>query len=91
MRHLGEEPAGIIIGYNEIPVDQELLTLLEGFGFKRDYCQQCLDANKHNHVTTTYYLLLKKKQREGLASEDYRNLSNLFQSFRNKPAKSLAN
>ena len=25
MRHLGEEPAGIIIGYNEIPVSREII------------------------------------------------------------------
>ena len=29
-------------------------------GFTFDYASKCIDANKHNHVTTTYYLLLRK-------------------------------
>lgn len=33
---------------------------LESYEFNINYAQQCIDANKHNHVTTTYYLLLKK-------------------------------
>ena len=26
---------------------------------------RCIEANKHNHITTTYYLLLKKHLRNG--------------------------
>ena len=30
------------------------------FEYKKDYVVRCLNANKHNHITTSYYLLLKK-------------------------------
>jgi len=39
--------------------------MLEERGFPREHAVRCLDANKHNHVTTCYYLLLKKHQLEG--------------------------
>jgi len=38
---------------------------LETHEFNKNYAQQCIDANKHNHVTTTYYLLLKKYSQNG--------------------------
>lgn len=37
----------------------------EQHNFKTDFTQKCLDANKHNHATTTYYLFLKRLEREG--------------------------
>lgn len=39
--------------------------MLEDKGFQREQAIRCLDANKHNHVTTCYYLLLKRLEREG--------------------------
>jgi hypothetical protein len=30
-----------------------------------EYAKKCIEANKHNHVTTTYYLLLQKHLRNG--------------------------
>ncbi len=39
--------------------------MLEQKGFQKEYAVRCLDANKHNHVTTCYYLLLKRLEREG--------------------------
>jgi 5'-AMP-activated protein kinase catalytic alpha subunit len=43
-------------------------------GFQRDYAIRCLDANKHNHVTTCYYLLLKKYEKEGkISTANYYN------------------
>ena len=41
-------------------MDYDLLAQLEGLGFNLEYAERCIEANKHNHVTTTYYLLLKK-------------------------------
>jgi 5'-AMP-activated protein kinase catalytic alpha subunit len=38
---------------------------MEKYDFESDHTVRCLEANKHNHVTTTYYLLLKKHLREG--------------------------
>ena len=39
--------------------------MLEERGFARDKVVRCLDANMHNHETTSYYLILKKLEREG--------------------------
>ena len=39
------------------------------YNFKKDYAVKCINANKHNHVTTTYYLLLKRKEQLGEVSE----------------------
>jgi 5'-AMP-activated protein kinase catalytic alpha subunit len=58
-------PPGIIVGYNRIPIDQRILQQLAAYDFSTDYAQKCIDANKHNHVTTTYHLLLRKHLREG--------------------------
>ncbi|TNV86765.1 hypothetical protein FGO68_gene6602 [Halteria grandinella] len=56
---------GLIVGYNQIPNEEPILDMLEEKGFQREYAIRCLDANKHNHVTTCYYLLLKRLEREG--------------------------
>ena len=53
------------MGYNTIPNEEEVLKLLELKSLSREYAIRCLDANKHNHVTTCYYLILKKLEREG--------------------------
>jgi serine/threonine protein kinase len=52
---------GLIIGFNDIPIDHSILSQLEQFGFSPEYAAKCLEANKHNHVTTAYYLLLHKR------------------------------
>jgi len=56
---------GLIIGKNEIPIENSMLSHLEKFGFKRDYAMTCLNKNKHNQVTTVYYLLHKRFEMEG--------------------------
>lgn len=56
---------GIIVGYHQMPIDLNVLSSLEQYGFQNDNAQKCLDANKHNHVTTTYYLLLRKFHQSG--------------------------
>jgi 5'-AMP-activated protein kinase catalytic alpha subunit len=56
---------GILVGYNQIPVDTYILSLLQKFNLPIDYVRQCLEANKHNSKTTGYYLLLKKHLMEG--------------------------
>jgi 5'-AMP-activated protein kinase, catalytic alpha subunit len=56
---------GLIIGKNEIPIENSMLSHLEKFGFKRDYATTCLNKNKHNQVTTVYYLLHKRFEMEG--------------------------
>jgi 5'-AMP-activated protein kinase, catalytic alpha subunit len=42
-----------------------ILDRLVVLNFKKDYVLKCINANKHNHATTSYYLLLKKADQEG--------------------------
>lgn len=42
---------------------------LVSLNFKREYTIKCINANKHNHATTSYYLLLKKAEYAGEVSE----------------------
>lgn len=55
---------GLIIGYNRIPIQNKILNLMNKQGFDPKYIQRCIDANKHNHCTTTYYIYLKKLKLE---------------------------
>lgn len=42
------------------------------FDYKKDYVVRCLNANKHNHITTSYYLLLKRFTDKGeIKQEDF--------------------
>lgn len=59
------ENRGLIVGYNQIPNEESVLDILEAKGFQKENAIRCLDANKHNHVTTCYYLLLKRFEKEG--------------------------
>ena len=51
---------GLFIGLSQIPIHTKVLDMLIQYNFKKDYAVKCINANKHNHVTTTYYLLLKR-------------------------------
>lgn len=42
---------------------------LKEYGHDVDYSARCIEANKHNSITTTYYLLLKKASKEGRNSK----------------------
>ncbi|CAD8043577.1 unnamed protein product [Paramecium primaurelia] len=53
-------PQGIIIGYSRIPIDDAIVDQQIIKGFNSDYIKKCLDANKHNNLTTAYFLILKK-------------------------------
>jgi len=57
-----------MVGYHRMPIDQQILKSLSQFNFDLEYCSRCIEANKHNHITTAYYLLLKKHLRNGHAS-----------------------
>jgi 5'-AMP-activated protein kinase catalytic alpha subunit len=56
---------GIFIGLSQIPVNLVILEKLVLLSFKREYVIKCINANKHNHATTSYYLLLKKAEKAG--------------------------
>ena len=42
-----------------------IVVMLQEYGFNANQAKKYLEANKHNHATTTYYLLLKRFQRTG--------------------------
>ena len=56
---------GIIVGFNKIPIDRQVLSQLKNLSLDPDYVSKCLQANRHNNVTTSYYLSLKKYISEG--------------------------
>lgn len=53
---------GILVGYSAIPINKEILKKLEMYNIDQEHGQKCIEANKHNSITTTYYLLMKKFQ-----------------------------
>ena len=72
-----KEREGIVVGVNPIPVDPQILQQMSPFDFDLEEAQKALEANKHNHTTTTYFLLMKKHIEAGgksiadLNSEEY--------------------
>lgn len=61
-------PQGIVVGFNKIPTDPQVLNSLKDYGYDVEYTRNCLEANRHNKLTTTYYLSLKKFIKNGGAS-----------------------
>lgn len=51
---------GIFIGEDTIFIESKILALLEQYGVSPEVARKHIEANKHNHITTTYYLLLRK-------------------------------
>lgn len=64
-----KQKPGILIGYDHIKIDFSVLKQLKNFGYNLDYSKKCLEADKHNEVTTAYYLLLKKFINSGGVAE----------------------
>ncbi|CAD8190946.1 unnamed protein product [Paramecium octaurelia] len=60
---------GIIVGYNRMPIDDSVVDSLSQQGYDKEYIIKCLDANKHNDVTTAYYLALKRNLINGIQSK----------------------
>ena len=58
-------PKGLIIGYNEIPIDKMLINVVVKQGFKEKAVLQSILNNRHNQMTTLYYLLMKRYIRNG--------------------------
>jgi len=63
------EADGIIIGVNSVPVDHNIVQKLENLNISTSYAKKCIEANKHNHVTTSYYLMLQEHLRNGGKSD----------------------
>lgn len=60
---------GIMVGYDRIPIDLDVLAKLQALGYDIDHAQKSIEANRHNSVTTSYYLLLKKNRKNGANSK----------------------
>jgi 5'-AMP-activated protein kinase catalytic alpha subunit len=56
---------GIIVGYNQIPIDSKILNSLTQYEVDVEKTKICLEANRHNNLTTTYYLEFKKFLKDG--------------------------
>ena len=56
---------GLTIGVNKVPVDENILNMVEKFGFNKEKCRENLETNKFQPITCVYYLCLKKLIREG--------------------------
>ena len=91
-----QKSPGILVGYDQIPVDSAILKQLEDYNIKSEYVRQCIEANKHNSTTTGYYLLLKQHIINGGASitdsfqtTSYNNHKNLSISISNEPQPPL--
>ena len=78
---------GIIVGTDQIPVDDNLLDELKKFDYDLDYSRKCIEANKHNNVTASYNLLLKSKLRDGAITykEAYECKNDLTSLMRRHP------
>jgi hypothetical protein len=69
-----EEKAGTIIGEDPIPIQKNILELLN-----RDYqidiqkCEEYLLKNRFNDLTTSYYLISKRKERAGIFRQQYKD------------------
>ena len=53
------------MGIDPVPIDPKILDSMKQYKINEDYARKCLEANKHNNITSTYYLLLKKIVKSG--------------------------
>jgi serine/threonine protein kinase len=78
---------GLILSNTIIPIDLEIVSLIEGYGYNKNEIVTNIIENKHNDITTCYYILLKKK-------DDVRNSSNLksdeFVNYKNNSHNKLS-
>lgn len=51
---------GYLIGVDELPIEQDVVALMDEYGIDKTELLTSLQQNRHNHSTTTYYLRLKK-------------------------------
>ena len=59
---------GIIIGYNKIPVDENILNLCVTYNADRDKIENSVKNNKYDKGSALYYLLVKKITKKGFQS-----------------------
>lgn len=56
---------GTVVGIDPVPIDPTILTSIQRYSMDPEYARKCIEANKHNNVTSTYYLLLKSHIKGG--------------------------
>ena len=56
---------GITFNKIKIPVDDNILNMVQNYGFNKEECKKLLLKNKFCSLTSIYYLCLKKYVREG--------------------------
>ena len=59
---------GIIIGYNLIPVDENILNLCVAYNYDRDKIEYSVKNNKYDDGSALYYLLVRKITKKGFES-----------------------
>ena len=59
---------GIIIGYNLIPIDENILNLCVAYNSDRDKIEYSVKNNKYDAGSALYYLLVRKITRKGFES-----------------------
>ena len=59
---------GIIIGYNLVPVDENILNLCVAYNCDRDKIEYSVKNNKYDDGSALYYLLVRKITRKGFES-----------------------
>lgn len=68
---------GVVVGYNEIPVDERIVKICGEFGYDKESVFNSVENNKFDRNSSIYYIMLKKLIKEGydsvsdLCSEDY--------------------
>ena len=75
---------GISLNKIKIPVDDNILNMVQEFGFDKDECKKLLLNNKFCSLTSIYYLCMKKYVREGGKSVSDLE-SDLFEEYINDP------
>lgn len=60
---------GVNTDLKPVPVNMEVIELLEEYGLNKEYAIKCVELNRHNSVTSTYYLIIKNKKREVVAEQ----------------------
>ena len=58
---------GVNTEIKPVPINMDVIELLEEYGLDKAYAMKCVEQNRHNSVTSTYYLIIKNKKREVVA------------------------
>ena len=59
---------GIIIGFNKIPIDENIINLCKEYGYDTNLVRQSVKNNDYNSNSSIYYILLQKLKNKGTKS-----------------------